>query len=607
MTPAHAPARAAARTRARRVAPRGAAPRLRPGRAPRRRRCAGGAAALPRPRPARPACSRRVRALPEHRVVDRLLRSRLWIWALGALLGGIVAMQVSLLKLNSGHLARGRDDHDARAPERRARGGDRAALVARPDRVRRRDARDGDAARRRRELPHAPGRRTPASAVRRMQPPSDDGRRAARQRRDRSRLARRSRDRAVHGDRRAAATHADGAATAARPARRARRRRPRDAATAATAAATTDLRRSAAPRGGAGRRPGLAVLIERRIGLLFAVFLGMLAAGRRARRLARRRARGHAPVGRRDPAEGRHRRARPARHDHRRERDRARGLQAGPDDRRHAVPDRRPGRGRRAARADPARARGRAAAQARPARHRLRLPRPPRPDRRARCARSELRAIEGLEFIPEYSREYPRDWMASQLLGNVGTDGDGPLRARVPPRRPPARPRRRAPARPRRARRHDRAARGPAHACRARTCGSRSTPNIQDHTEEVLAEVGEQWQPKGATALVMDPRDGSILALANWPRVNANKLYEAPDYAMTNRATGGDLRARLDVQGVHGRRRARGRQGDADDAVHAAAGPAGRRPRDHRRAPARLGDARRRGHPRASPRTSARR
>jgi hypothetical protein len=44
----------------------------------------------------------RVRALPEHRVIDRLLRSRAWIWALGALLGGIVAMQVSLLKLNSG-------------------------------------------------------------------------------------------------------------------------------------------------------------------------------------------------------------------------------------------------------------------------------------------------------------------------------------------------------------------------------------------------------------------------------------------------------------------------------------------------------------------------
>jgi hypothetical protein len=44
----------------------------------------------------------RARALGDHRLLDRLLRSRAWIWALGILLGGIVAMQVSLLKLNSG-------------------------------------------------------------------------------------------------------------------------------------------------------------------------------------------------------------------------------------------------------------------------------------------------------------------------------------------------------------------------------------------------------------------------------------------------------------------------------------------------------------------------
>jgi hypothetical protein len=60
-----------------------------------------GAATLPR-RSGTTGLFARVRALPEHRVVDRLLRSRAWIWALGALLGGIVAMQVSLLKLNSG-------------------------------------------------------------------------------------------------------------------------------------------------------------------------------------------------------------------------------------------------------------------------------------------------------------------------------------------------------------------------------------------------------------------------------------------------------------------------------------------------------------------------
>ena len=35
-------------------------------------------------------------------VLDRLLRSRAWIWLIGLMLGGIVAMQVSLLKLNAG-------------------------------------------------------------------------------------------------------------------------------------------------------------------------------------------------------------------------------------------------------------------------------------------------------------------------------------------------------------------------------------------------------------------------------------------------------------------------------------------------------------------------
>ena len=44
----------------------------------------------------------RIRALPETRFVDGLLRGRAWIWLIGLLLGGIVAMQVSLLKLNAG-------------------------------------------------------------------------------------------------------------------------------------------------------------------------------------------------------------------------------------------------------------------------------------------------------------------------------------------------------------------------------------------------------------------------------------------------------------------------------------------------------------------------
>ncbi|HLI61658.1 MAG TPA: hypothetical protein VKV21_18530 [Solirubrobacteraceae bacterium] len=54
-----------------------------------------------------PSLPRRVRALafartlPDHRLLDRLVRGRLWIPVLGVLLIGIVASQVAILKLNA--------------------------------------------------------------------------------------------------------------------------------------------------------------------------------------------------------------------------------------------------------------------------------------------------------------------------------------------------------------------------------------------------------------------------------------------------------------------------------------------------------------------------
>jgi hypothetical protein len=79
------------------------------GRAPIPRRVSGPVARAV-PAPAIPVPRRRghtgvferLRALPEHRVVDRLLRGRVWIWLIAIMLGGIVTMQVSLLKLNAG-------------------------------------------------------------------------------------------------------------------------------------------------------------------------------------------------------------------------------------------------------------------------------------------------------------------------------------------------------------------------------------------------------------------------------------------------------------------------------------------------------------------------
>ncbi len=63
-----------------------------------------------RPVPAGPAHPQRGRTgaferlsrIPDHRVVDRLLRGRACILVIGIMLGGIVAMQVSLLRLNAG-------------------------------------------------------------------------------------------------------------------------------------------------------------------------------------------------------------------------------------------------------------------------------------------------------------------------------------------------------------------------------------------------------------------------------------------------------------------------------------------------------------------------
>jgi cell division protein FtsL len=42
-----------------------------------------------------------VRALPDHSLLDRIIRGRVWIPLLGVLLAGIVAMQVEVLKLNA--------------------------------------------------------------------------------------------------------------------------------------------------------------------------------------------------------------------------------------------------------------------------------------------------------------------------------------------------------------------------------------------------------------------------------------------------------------------------------------------------------------------------
>lgn len=60
--------------------------------------------------------------------------------------------------------------------------------------------------------------------------------------------------------------------------------------------------------------------------------------------------------------------------------------------------------------------------------------------------------------------------------------------------------------------------------------------NIQQRTEDVLGAVGRVFNPKDATAIVMDPRSGAILALANWPQYEPGKPSANSPEALEDRA-----------------------------------------------------------------------
>jgi cell division protein FtsI (penicillin-binding protein 3) len=59
---------------------------------------------------------------------------------------------------------------------------------------------------------------------------------------------------------------------------------------------------------------------------------------------------------------------------------------------------------------------------------------------------------------------------------------------------------------------------------------------IQANAEEVLAETVRRWGAKSATAVVMDPRTGEILAMATAPRFNANRFPKTRADRRRNRA-----------------------------------------------------------------------
>jgi cell division protein FtsI (penicillin-binding protein 3) len=147
----------------------------------------------------------------------------------------------------------------------------------------------------------------------------------------------------------------------------------------------------------------------------------------------------------------------------------------------------------------------------------------------------EKLGIEGIGTVVEPKRTYPQGHLASQLIGTVGIDNEGLSGLEYS---------------------QDETLRGNDGQRRLVKDAMGETVSlieseyaepgedirltidaaIQERVETVLGGVGQTYQPKGATALVMDPRSGELLALANWPRVDANDPGGAPGYALKNRA-----------------------------------------------------------------------
>ncbi len=61
---------------------------------------------------------------------------------------------------------------------------------------------------------------------------------------------------------------------------------------------------------------------------------------------------------------------------------------------------------------------------------------------------------------------------------------------------------------------------------------------IQGKTEEALDEAAQHYGAKGASAIVMNPNTGEVLAMANWPSFDPNDLQAASPEELENRATG---------------------------------------------------------------------
>jgi cell division protein FtsI (penicillin-binding protein 3) len=152
----------------------------------------------------------------------------------------------------------------------------------------------------------------------------------------------------------------------------------------------------------------------------------------------------------------------------------------------------------------------------------------------AQAAALQRLKLPGFGFYAEERRSYPQRSVAAQVLGYVGIDGDGLAGLELE---------------------FDRALAGkPGHETVVKDPSGRvidvqnerpEVPgkdlhltldhSIQANAEEVLRSTVRKWGAKSASALVLDPRTGSIIAMAVQPGYDANRYPTAPRDLQRNR------------------------------------------------------------------------
>ncbi len=147
-------------------------------------------------------------------------------------------------------------------------------------------------------------------------------------------------------------------------------------------------------------------------------------------------------------------------------------------------------------------------------------------------ALSADKRLPGVALVPESTRRYPEGPLAAAVLGYVGTDdrGLGGLEYRYDSE---------VRGRPVRVTLLKDAAQRP-YAVRTRGGGDAPTEGIegaslrltlraaiQHAAERELASMAAEARPRGASAVVLDPATGAVLALASWPPFDPNRFGEA--------------------------------------------------------------------------------